>query len=84
MVQGIWLGCHLVASLRRFFRAHPTGRRSRGRPRTRWRDYMSLLAWERLGIPQEESGMSGFLSWTCCLRDPTLDERMKINGLIGV
>ena len=36
------------------FRAHPTGRRPRGRPRTRWRDYISLLAWERLGIPQEE------------------------------
>ena len=26
----------------------------RGRPRTRWRDYVSRLAWERLGIPQEE------------------------------
>ncbi|KAK0147969.1 putative uncharacterized transposon-derived protein F52C9.6 [Merluccius polli] len=36
------------------FRAHPTGRRPRGRPRTRWRDYVSRLAWERLGIPQEE------------------------------
>ncbi|KAK0151875.1 putative uncharacterized transposon-derived protein F52C9.6 [Merluccius polli] len=36
------------------FRACPTGRRPRGRPRTRWRDYVSRLAWERLGIPQEE------------------------------
>ena len=36
------------------FQARPTGRRPRGRPRTRWRDYISLLAWERLGIPQEE------------------------------
>ena len=36
------------------FRARPTGRRPRGRPRNRWRDYISLLAWERLGIPQEE------------------------------
>uniref|UniRef100_A0A3B5Q4K1 Reverse transcriptase domain-containing protein n=1 Tax=Xiphophorus maculatus TaxID=8083 RepID=A0A3B5Q4K1_XIPMA len=35
-------------------RARPTGRRPRGRPRTRWRDYVSLLAWERLGIPPEE------------------------------
>ncbi|KAI3354818.1 hypothetical protein L3Q82_004624 [Scortum barcoo] len=26
----------------------------RGRPRTRWRDYVSQLAWERLGIPPEE------------------------------
>ncbi|KAK0138211.1 putative uncharacterized transposon-derived protein F52C9.6 [Merluccius polli] len=36
------------------FRARPTGRRPRGRPRTRWRVYVSRLAWERLGIPQEE------------------------------
>ncbi|KAK0149377.1 hypothetical protein N1851_009898 [Merluccius polli] len=35
-------------------KARPTGRRPRGRPRTRWRDYVSRLAWERLGIPQEE------------------------------
>ncbi len=31
----------------------PTGRRPRGRPRTRWRDYISHLASERLGILQE-------------------------------
>ncbi|XP_055016887.1 AP-5 complex subunit sigma-1 isoform X2 [Boleophthalmus pectinirostris] len=36
------------------FWACPTGRRPRGRPRTRWRDYVSRLAWERLGIPLEE------------------------------
>ena len=36
------------------FRAHPTGRRPRGRPRTRWRDYVSRLARERLGVPPEE------------------------------
>ena len=36
------------------FRACPTGRKPRGRPRTRWRDYISRLAWERLGIPPEE------------------------------
>ncbi|KAL0184943.1 hypothetical protein M9458_020639, partial [Cirrhinus mrigala] len=28
--------------------------RPRGRPRTRWRDYFSRLAWERLGVPPEE------------------------------
>ncbi|TWW81724.1 hypothetical protein D4764_01G0015390 [Takifugu flavidus] len=28
--------------------------RPRGRPRTRWRDYISRLAWERLGVPPEE------------------------------
>ncbi|KAI3369623.1 hypothetical protein L3Q82_025335 [Scortum barcoo] len=27
---------------------------ARGRPRTRWRDYVSQLAWERLGVPPEE------------------------------
>jgi len=36
------------------FWARPTGRRPRGRPRTRWRDYISILAWKHLGIPQEE------------------------------
>uniref|UniRef100_A0A8C9VV72 ribonuclease H n=1 Tax=Scleropages formosus TaxID=113540 RepID=A0A8C9VV72_SCLFO len=36
------------------FRACPTGRRPQGRPRTRWRDYVSQLAWERLGVPPEE------------------------------
>ena len=25
-----------------------------GRPRTRWRDYISWLAWEHLGVPLEE------------------------------
>ncbi|TWW64209.1 hypothetical protein D4764_03G0012170 [Takifugu flavidus] len=34
------------------FRACPSGRRPPGRPRTRWRDYVSRLAWERLGIPR--------------------------------
>ncbi|TWW62327.1 R2DM Retrovirus-related Pol polyprotein from type II retrotransposable element [Takifugu flavidus] len=32
----------------------PTGRRPRGWPRTRWRDYISRLAWERVGFPLEE------------------------------
>ena len=36
------------------FRACPTGRRPRGRPRTRWRDYISRLAWERLGVPPDK------------------------------
>ncbi|KAK7925839.1 hypothetical protein WMY93_008149 [Mugilogobius chulae] len=39
---------------REVFRPCPTGRRPRGRPRTRWRDYVSRLAWVRLGIPPEE------------------------------
>ncbi|TWW73533.1 hypothetical protein D4764_15G0009270 [Takifugu flavidus] len=36
------------------FRTCPTGRRPHGRPRTRWTDYISCLAWERLGVPPEE------------------------------
>jgi len=36
------------------FRARPTGRRPRDRPRTRWRDYIPHLAWERFGVSQEE------------------------------
>ncbi|KAI3353755.1 hypothetical protein L3Q82_004987 [Scortum barcoo] len=39
---------------REVFQACPTGRRPQGRPRTRWRDYVSRLAWERLGVPPEE------------------------------
>ncbi|KAL7846506.1 hypothetical protein SRHO_G00214860 [Serrasalmus rhombeus] len=34
--------------------ASPPGRRPRGRPRTRWCDYIAQLAWERLGIPPRE------------------------------
>ncbi|TWW61046.1 hypothetical protein D4764_05G0011360 [Takifugu flavidus] len=36
------------------FRACPSGRRPSGRPRTCWRDYVSRLVWERLGIPLDE------------------------------
>ena len=31
----------------------PIGRRPRGRPRTRWRDYVEDLSWSRLGILAE-------------------------------
>ncbi|TWW59416.1 hypothetical protein D4764_06G0009460 [Takifugu flavidus] len=31
------------------FRAYPSSRRPPGRPRTRWRDYVSRLVWERPG-----------------------------------
>jgi len=34
--------------------AQPTGTRPRGRPRTRWRDHVSRLACERLGVTDEE------------------------------
>ncbi|KAK3517257.1 hypothetical protein QTP70_001616, partial [Hemibagrus guttatus] len=36
------------------FQACPTGKRPRGRPRTRWRDCVFRLACERLGVPPEE------------------------------
>ncbi|KAK5859728.1 hypothetical protein PBY51_021260 [Eleginops maclovinus] len=53
-----WFG-HLVRMppgrlSREVFQARPTGKRPRGRPRTRWRDYISSLTWERLGVPQSE------------------------------
>ncbi|KAK3542976.1 hypothetical protein QTP70_008512 [Hemibagrus guttatus] len=52
-----WLGHLFRMPPRRLpgevFRACPTGKRPRGRPRTRWRDYVSRLAWERLGVPPE-------------------------------
>jgi len=42
------------------FRACPTGRKAQDRPRTRWRDYNSLLALECLEVPQEElEGVTG-------------------------
>ncbi|TWW54837.1 hypothetical protein D4764_0216900 [Takifugu flavidus] len=41
---------------RKVFRTCPTGRRPRGRPRTKWRDYISHLAWERLGFPGGADG----------------------------
>ena len=68
------------------FRARPTGRRPRGRPRTRWRDYVSRLAWERLGIPQEElDEVAGEREiWASLLRllppRPDPDKRKKMDG----
>ncbi len=40
--------------LREVFRAHPAERRPCGRPRSKWRGYISALAWKRLRIPQSE------------------------------
>jgi len=34
--------------------AKPTGKRARGRPRTRWSDYICDLAWPRLGVEPAE------------------------------
>ncbi|TWW73458.1 hypothetical protein D4764_15G0008520 [Takifugu flavidus] len=63
------------------FRACPSGRRPPGRPRTHWRDYVSRLAWERLGIPPDEmEEVAGEREvWASLLRllprDPTPDKR---------
>ena len=35
--------------------SRPTGKRPRGRPRTRWQDYISNLSWSRLGVEPELS-----------------------------
>jgi len=53
-----WLG-HVLRMpydrlVRSVFEAVPTGKRPRGRPRTRWREYMAGLCWERLGVPWAE------------------------------
>ena len=49
---------HLVRRLpREVFQAGPVGRRPQGRPSTRWRDDISILASERLGIPRQSCSM---------------------------
>jgi len=61
------------------FQARPTGRRPRGRPRTRWRYYIFQLAREHLRIPQNElenvagERKSGSACWVWCPCDPTPD-----------
>ena len=45
MVRASSKGCPLGASLGRCSRHDQVGRRPRGRPRTRWRDYISTVAW---------------------------------------
>ena len=39
---------------REVFQARPAGSRPQGRPRTRWRDYISAMALEHLGFPPSE------------------------------
>ena len=52
------------------FLACPAGRRPRGRPRTRWSDYVTRLAWECLGVlPEELEEVSGEREvWVSLLR----------------
>ncbi|KAI3353763.1 hypothetical protein L3Q82_004842 [Scortum barcoo] len=73
---------------REVFQACPTGRRPRGRPRTRWRNYVSRLAWERLGVPPEElEEVSGNLRFTVCgspIKTKSSIERLSERGLDSV
>uniref|UniRef100_A0A8C5B2H5 Dickkopf-related protein 1/2/4 C-terminal subdomain 1 domain-containing protein n=1 Tax=Gadus morhua TaxID=8049 RepID=A0A8C5B2H5_GADMO len=65
------------------FQARPVGRRPRGRPRTRWRDYISTLAWERLGIPPSDCVRSGDCQpGFCCVRYLTAKrcQRVPLEG----
>ncbi|TWW73202.1 hypothetical protein D4764_15G0005960 [Takifugu flavidus] len=52
--EGLGVEPLLLHIEKKVFRTCLTGRRPRGRPRTKWRDYISHLASERLGVPPEE------------------------------
>jgi len=60
------------------FRAHSTGRRPRGR--TRWRDYISHLAWEHLGISQEELECVAGEKEAGCHHNPAPDKQKRMDG----
>lgn len=58
----------------------PTVGRLQGRPRTQWRDYISKLAWECLGVSQgklEEVAREREV-WVCP-QDSTPDKQNKMN-----
>ena len=40
--------------VKQILQATPTGKRPVGRPRTRWSDYITDLAWFRLGLERSE------------------------------
>ena len=67
------------------FRARPMGRRPPGRPRTRWRVYVSRLPWERLRARRKcwikwlGRGKSGLPCSGCCTRDQT-DKQWTVDG----
>ncbi|XDV13498.1 hypothetical protein PO909_001890 [Leuciscus waleckii] len=89
-----WLG-HLFrmppgCTFREGVPACPTGRRPRGRHRTRWRDCVSRLSWECLGVPRKSwrkclwRGKSGHPCLDCCPRDPAPDKRKKMDGWMNL
>lgn len=58
--SGTLSGCLLGANLTlEVFLVRTTGRRPWGRPRTRWRDNVSHLAWRCLGLPLELEHVPG-------------------------
>ena len=71
------------------FWARPTGR-PKGRPRTRWRDYVSLLAWERLGVPGRAGGSGrrqgrlGFSAQAAAPATRPPEKRQIMDGWMGI
>ena len=66
--------------------ALPSGKRLRGRPRTRWHNYVEDLAWSRLGIPPAKLLLvAGDQDWRTQLEllplQPQKDEQAKGNTL---
>lgn len=73
--SGIWSGYLLEAPLEVFL----------SRQRTSWKDYISHLAWECLGVIQEElenvAGEKGGLDYlACCYHDLALDQQQIMDG----
>lgn len=68
------------------FRARPNGRRLWIRPTTRWRDYISYLAWEGFMVSQEELENIAVEKdiWNTLFNlltpHPTPDKRQKMDG----
>lgn len=60
-----------------------------GRTQAGWRDYVSRMTWESLGIPPyvmkkwRGKGKSGHHCLEFCPCDPTLDNREKIDRWMG-
>ena len=65
--------------------AVPSGKRPRGQPRTRWRNYVEDLAWSRLGIPPAKLPLvaEDRDAWRCQLEllpaQPQKDKQAKGN-----
>ena len=91
-VEGTHLKCfrHLVrmspgSLLGDVFWPNSSGRRPRGRPRTHWRDYISWLAWEHLGVPPRSllkwlgRGAPGSPCSGCCPSDQ--DKQQKTSQM---